>query len=101
MDGSQIGIRRYTLGAFASTPQKSIDELAFPVRVRFAVPERRFGMRRDAIHAWLGTEVGMGFYAVYSSRGTATDALGIYLRDIESARALITAFPDLILADGT
>ena len=84
-----------------STPQKKIDELAFPVRVRFAVPERGFGMRLDAIHAWLSTEVGMGFYAVYSSRGLATDALGIYLRDIESARALITAFPDLILADGT
>ncbi len=84
-----------------STPQKKIDELAFPVRVRFAIPERGFGMRLDAIHAWLSTEVGAGFYAVHSSRGLATDALGVYLRDIDSARALIAAFPDLILADGT
>ena len=60
-----------------STPQKKIDELAFPMRVRFAVPERGFGMRLDAIHAWLRTEVGTGFYAVYSSRSLATDALGI------------------------
>ncbi len=84
-----------------STPQKNIDELAFPVRVKFAVPERGFGMRLDAIHTWLKKEVGWGFYAVYTSRGLAADALGVYFRDIEGARALISAFPDLILADGT
>ncbi|MDX8355278.1 SOS response-associated peptidase [Cognatiyoonia sp. IB215182] len=55
----------------------------------------------DDLHKWLSTEVGAGYYAVYTSRGLATDALGVYLRDIEGARALIAAFPDLILADGT
>ncbi len=65
-----------------STPQKKIDELAFPVRIKFAVPERGFGMRLDAIHSWLKKEVGWGFYAVYTSRGLATDALAVYFRDI-------------------
>lgn len=84
-----------------SSPQKRIDELAFPVQVKFAIPERGLGVRLDAIHAWLRTEIGPGYYAVYNSRGLAVDALGVYLRDVENARALIAAFPDLILADGT
>lgn len=84
-----------------STPQKKIDELAFPVRIKFAVPERGFGMRLDAIHSWLGSEVGRGFYAVYNACGLASDTLGVYFRDVECARAFIFAFPDLKLADGT
>ncbi|WP_325048867.1 SOS response-associated peptidase [Rhodophyticola porphyridii] len=82
-----------------STPQKKIDERAFPVRVRFAVPERGLGARMDDLHRWLAAEVGSGEYAVHSSSALAMDATGVYLRDVAGAQALLQAFPDLMLAD--
>ena len=55
----------------------------------------------DDLHRWLTFEIGPGEFAVHSSSGLARDALGVYLRDVEGARALMQAFPDLALADGT
>ena len=82
-----------------TTPQKKTDEAAFPVRIRFAIPPRGFGMRLDDLHRWLRTEIGCGEYAVHSSPAMAMDAIGVYLRDAECAQALIGAFPDFVLAD--
>jgi putative SOS response-associated peptidase YedK len=84
-----------------STAQKKLDERAFPIRVRFAVPAGGFGNRTLDLHTWLDDQVGRGDYAVHSSAGWAVDALGVYLRDIELARAMVEAFPDFQLADGT
>lgn len=84
-----------------STPQKKIDEIAFPIRVRFRIPEGGLGRRLDHLHRWLGNEIGPGEYAVHSSAGLAADGLGVYLRDAEGARDVVQAFPDLELADGT
>lgn len=56
-------------------------------------------MRLDTLHRWLAKEVGSGQYAVHSSPAMAMDAIGVYLRDAECARAVIEAFPDFTLAD--
>ena len=84
-----------------STQQKKIDESAFPVRVKFVIPDGGLGWRLDDLHRWLQLEVGPGDYALHSTSGLAMDAIGIYLRDVECARALVHAFPDMTLADGT
>ncbi|WP_411891362.1 SOS response-associated peptidase [Yoonia sp. SDW83-1] len=83
-----------------STPQKKLDESAFPIRVRFAVPDRGFGLRLNDLHRWLNAEIGSGHFAVHSSNGRAMDAIGVYLRSVECAQAVMTAFPDFGLADG-
>lgn len=83
-----------------STPQKKTDELAFPVRVRFEVPPRGFGMRLNDLHQWLSDEIGPGHYAVHSSYALAMDGMAVHLRLPEDATALVQAFPDFVLADG-
>lgn len=84
-----------------STPQKKTDDAAFPVRVRFAVPDGGFGMRLDDLHRWLYHEIGVGQFAVHSLSALGGDAIGVYFRDTESAQAAVRAFPDFVLADGT
>lgn len=83
-----------------STPQWKTDERAFPIRVRFATPDRGFGNRILDLYAWLDSEVGRGDYATHGSRGHGVDAMAVYLRDIDLARMMVRAFPDLELADG-
>ena len=89
----------FTFMVRRSTPRSQIDELAFPIRVRFHQPPRGFGQALHPLHAWLDKEVGAGDYAVHGSLALGRDALGVYLRDIECAAALIRAFPNLELAD--
>lgn len=84
-----------------STAQKKIDERAFPVRIKLAVPQGGLGNRSDDLTHWLNHHVGRGQYARHGSGGTGMDAIGIYLKDVERAQALVKAFPDLTLADGT
>lgn len=83
-----------------STPQKKLDEAAFPVRVRFAVPDRGFGLRLDDLMRWLNAEIGPGHFALHSSPARAMDAIGVYLRSADCAQAVVGAFPDFVLADG-
>ena len=83
-----------------STPQKKLDERAFPVRVRIATPDNGFGVELDAVYRWLSAEIGGGQYAVHSSSGIACDAVGFHFRDLECATHFLRAFPGLKLADG-
>lgn len=84
-----------------SSPQEKIDDSAFPVRVKLFIPENGLQRRLDDLHQWLTFEVGPGEYAVHSASGLAMDAIGVYFRDVEAARALVQAFPEMALADGT
>ena len=84
-----------------SPPRKRTDDLAFPVHVRFAVPRYGLGQRMNALHDWLTDRVGPGGYAVHGSTALAQDAMAVYLRTAEEAQAMVAAFPDLQLADGT
>ena len=84
-----------------STPQKKIDERAFPVRIRVSVPPRGLGQQLMDVQAWLQTEIGGGQFAIHSSGTIGTDAIAIYFRDLEGAQDLVHAFPALELADQT
>ncbi len=80
-----------------STPQKKIDDRAFPVRVKFRVPQRGFGQSYTEMYDWLNTKVGFGGYAKHSEGHAAA----FYFLDVETAQHFIAAFPQLELADGT
>lgn len=83
-----------------STPQKKLDEAAFPVRIRIVVPPRGLGRALDLMHLWLRENVGSGNYGAHSAPGLGCDALAIYLRSIGEAQRFLEAFPQLELADG-
>lgn len=90
-----------------STPQRDIDERAFPVQIRILVPERGFGqllgVGPDTIDAWLDREVGRGNWALHPA-GQMTDGrerTAVYLLHPAPAARFLEAFPMLELADGT
>ncbi|MGB3556376.1 MAG: SOS response-associated peptidase family protein [Jannaschia sp.] len=53
------------------------------------------------LNGWLTDEVGSTGFAIHASTALAANAMAIHLRDVETARHLVTAFPDLALADCT
>lgn len=84
-----------------STRQSILDERAFPVRLRFAVPKRGLGNQLEVIESWLLSEIGRGHFAIHSSGNLGIDAMVVHLRDVEGAHAFARAFPMLALADRT
>jgi len=86
-----------------SSPQRRIDDEAFPVRVKLLVPEGGFGQQLTDLHAWLDREAGRGEYAFHaaSTLGIPNGAVAIYFRTPETAHRFVGSFPDLLLADGT
>ena len=77
------------------------DELAFPLRLKFVVPPCGFGRALDPVVEWLTREVGTGNYAWHNAPGFACSSAAFYFKSIEVAQAFVSAFPDLLLADGT
>ena len=86
-----------------STPQKRIDDDAFPVRVKVLVPECGFDRRMPDLYAWLDREVGRGNYALHagSTVGLARNVAAFYFRAADPAHRFTAVFPDVVLADGT
>lgn len=84
-----------------STPQRKIDDAAFPVRVKVLVPTLGFGVRLNEMLAWLQQEFGARRFAHHAGRSSAGDAMALYFVDLEAAERFLQAFPDLELADGT
>ena len=86
-----------------SSPQRRIDDEAFPVRVKLLVPEGGFGRQLTDLHAWLDREAGRGNYAFHAARtfGSPNDAVAVYFRTPETAHRFVGSFLDLLLADGT
>lgn len=81
--------------------QSKTDELAFPVRVSFAVPPTGLSFSAE-IHDWLRDNVGTGRYAVHGGRALITDAVHVYFIQIADALRFTEQFADrLTLADGT
>jgi hypothetical protein len=73
-----------------STPQRIIDDRAFPIRIQFLLPWNGFGQRLDVYLAWLN-RLGPDGYAWHSA--------GAYFRDIHTAAQFLANFPELKLAD--
>ena len=84
-----------------STPQKRIDDRAFPVRVHVLVPGRGLENLLLGMHRWLDAELGRGSYAAHGAGAGLTPATAWYFRSVEDAQAFVAAFPVLELADGT
>lgn len=81
--------------------QSITDDLAFPVRVKIAVPGSGLGTTMDRMAAWLATELGPGRYACHGTQSIGTDAAALYFLSIGDAQRFAVAFPDAPLADGT
>ncbi|MBO9519773.1 MAG: hypothetical protein J7493_17075 [Porphyrobacter sp.] len=82
-----------------STPQFKIDDLAYPIRVKFAVPTG--GLRNSSeIHAWLKAELDHLAWAWGPAQALCTQATAYYFRTLADAQRFVAAFPELELADG-
>ena len=81
--------------------QHKTDDLAFPIRVKFAIPRDGLGIVLTDAHVWLRENLGDGRYAVHSTQSIGTDALGVYFVSVEDAERFIAAMPTLQIADGT
>ncbi len=84
-----------------TTAQSVSDDLAFPVRVKLAVPPRGLGRLLDDILNWLVREIGFGEFAHHSGQTIGGSSKDIYFRDAVSAQLFLEAFPAVALADGT
>lgn len=84
-----------------STPQKRLDERAFPVRVHVLVPGQGFENLLLDMHRWVDVEIGRGSYAAHGAGTGLAHATAWYFRTVEDAQAFVAAFPMLELADGT
>ena len=84
-----------------TTPQKKIDDLAFPVRVKLAIPDNGLGCRLEAINSWLKSHMSSGDFACHSHEGLTCGTLAIYFRSVRDAASFSETFTDLTLADGT
>jgi hypothetical protein len=73
-----------------STPQRIVDDRAFPIRIKFVLPWNGFGGRYDAYVAWLN-RLGPDGYAWHSA--------SVYFRDLTTASQFLGNFPELMLAD--
>ena len=81
--------------------QQQTDDLAFPIRVKFAVPERGLGDVSNRMHEWLRQEGGGGRFAVHSAQAISNAAVGVYFVSLDDARRFVEAFPTMEIADGT
>lgn len=79
--------------------QSKTDDLAFPIRVKFIVPECGLGQAYDRIHLWLREEIGALNYADHAASTLAGNGFALHFRQIEDAARCIDAFPDIALAD--
>lgn len=84
-----------------STPQYKTDDLAFPIRIKIAVPGMGLGDLYNEIHDWLRGNFSRWDYAVHSVSGIGGSAMGIYFSSFDQAQKFMIAFEGVELADGT
>lgn len=84
-------------------PQAKTDDLAFPIRVKFAIPHHDRAMWwgvNERLTIWLremGRERCVQHSGGWYIRG---QAMALYFRTLEDAKVCVEAFPELELADG-
>jgi len=84
-----------------TTPQSKTDDLAFPVRLKIAVPGYGLGRESTRMTIWLRENIGVGNFAQGSTPTIGGSAHAIYFLEPADALCFREAFPDLALADGT
>lgn len=83
-----------------STPQRSIDEAAFPVRIKVRVPPDGLGTMLNVANRWLNDELGPHNWAHWPTASWHGDAIAYHFRSLEAASRFLAAFPMFELADG-
>lgn len=82
----QVMVRR-------STPQQTLADRYFPVRVRVAVPPGGFGSQFNHMHAWLDHHVGPGrYFTGAQARVRTVDAAVFYFVDANVAAQFVERF---------
>jgi hypothetical protein len=89
-----------------STPQHKTDDLAFPVRLKFAVPPDGLWRIDRRLRDWLARELPPGEdrrprWAWHAALSIGTQATALYFRSVADAHRFVEAFPEFELADGT
>ncbi|RJE87945.1 hypothetical protein [Paracoccus onubensis] len=86
-----------------STPQKKIDDRAFPVRVIVELPEIGKHRPLDEMYQWLDQNIGRGDYAWHSGGRNPLlgECVALYFRHPKPAVDFLAAIPELKLSDGT
>ena len=80
--------------------QSKTDDLAYPVRVKFRVPQFGLGGTINRLAIWLRDELGRDRYAIHSVSVLAGQGMAIHFRTLEDAQRCVDAFPELEIADG-
>lgn len=85
-----------------STPQRVVDDRAFPVRVKIVVPGLGLGKLAVDTAYWLQENLPRGDFAFHSAAEIGPTAkTAFYFRRVEDAQRFLDQFPMLELADGT
>ena len=84
-------------------PQAKTDDIAFPIRVKLAIPHHDKAMwwgLNDRLNVWL-KDIGPVRYVQHSGGWSVKgQAMALYFRTLEDAQACLAAFPEFELADG-
>lgn len=78
-------------------PQRTIDDRAFPVRVKVSLSAQADRFRLNQMIYWLQDNMPRGDFAHHN----AGDDVAYYFRTLEDAQTFLGAFPEAKLADGT
>lgn len=80
--------------------QSKTDDLAYPIRVKFRVPQNGLGAIVDRLTIWLRDELGRNRYARHSASVISGQGMALHFRTLEDAQRCVDAFPELEIADG-
>ena len=86
-----------------STPQRTMDDGAFPLRILIHVPGSGLGRLMDEMHTWCRDNLPPGDFANHGggSISFGGQASAWYFRRVEDVAAFLAANPHVELADGT
>ncbi len=84
-----------------SESQFKIDDRAYPIRLKFVVPDGGMRMLPIDTHGWLKENLDHLAWAWGPAHSIGCrQATAYYFRSLEDALRFVTAFPELKLADG-
>ena len=75
--------------------QSKADDLAYPIRVKFRVPNDGLGGVLSRLSSWLNENVGRRRDASHSTSVIAGQGMAPYFRSLEDAQRCVAAFPSL------
>jgi hypothetical protein len=81
--------------------QSDVNDLAFPIRVKIALPRDGLGRVLEDMARWLREELCPSEYAEGPGRTYGGDAHAVYFRRVEDAARFLAAFPGVQLSDAT